>query len=236
MLPRPISYCTYLVRYTSLLAKVSLSPGFAYKVAKNYWANCDKPHADTSEKAFREHYGNLVSILKPTRNDLILDAGCGTGEITHLFDEGGFRVRGFDSSEHFVSRGRSRFGDGLFYVDDLVFMRHKELCYTKVFLMTVFYYVHPAYRHIVLKNLYDITEDGGAVFLIDNPDHSKRSRVEENPLMLVLTEFFPLYDVYNAGFWIKTRELERTARKIGFGLEKLDSWAPYRSHYVLRKT
>ncbi len=233
------------IKYVLLTAGVNVSPKFASKVAKKYWANCSNTHGDTTFTSFEYYYGELKKLVLPTKDDFVLDAGCGSGELTHLFHKNGFNIRGFDSSTYLISNAKTKFGGRLFYVDDLVNMTHKNEKFTKIFLFGVFFYVHPAYYATVLRNLYDITEDGGMVYLVDNPDYPKRDkwygqsfsdRWYKRLFLNVLTSFLPVYDPHSAGFWVKSKNIEKSAYAAGFSkVRRLDSWAYYRSDYILFK-
>jgi SAM-dependent methyltransferase len=235
------------VEYVLLAVKVGLSATIASKTANDYWAKSDNVHCDTSDQAFESWYRNIVGVLKPTKEDIILDAGCGAGQLTYLLRRDGFDTKGFDSSNHKISQARSRFGDG-FYVDDLVWMRHKQESFTKIFLLGVFTYLHPANYKPVLKNLHDILSDHGVVYLLDDPDYCKRyewNRKEAERLQVpqaehvlnALTRFFPLWFAPAGAFWVKTCNIERAASHAGFSrVLKLDGWSDYRSHHVLFAT
>lgn len=230
------------MKYLFLMAAVSASATVARNVARSYWAVSDRTHGDTSDEFFESYYAKITDVVKPQRDDTLLDAGCGAGQLTHLFHKNGFRIRGFDSSSYLVSCARRRFGNDLFYVDDVTAMRRKAERYAKVLLTQVFFYVHPACYPIVLKNLLDIASADGRVYLLDDPDYSKRHMWYNDPhmkekyrnLLDILSYFFPVYAPHMGGFWVKTRHLEKVASQVGFSrVERLDSWASYRSHHIL---
>ena len=242
MLLQGIKYVAKKVKNIVLMARVSVSPKIASKVAKSYWAKCDKTHGDTSWKSFEFYYNKIKEIMEPTKSDVILDAGCGEGELTYLFHKDGFDVKGFDSSDYLISKAKNRFGNNLFYVDDFVNMSNKKRKSTKIFLNSAFFYVHPKYCKTVLKNLYDITADGGRVYLFDDPDYSKRGKWYKRRnyhiqlFFNISTSLFPVSYLPSAAFWIKTKKIRKSALKVGFcKVEKLDSWNYYRTHHVLFK-
>lgn len=163
-------------KYISLMAKESISPQMASKVSKNYWNTLAQTDWNTSLEFFESYYAKITEIMKPIKNETILDAGCGGGELTYLFHKDGFNVKGFDSSQYLVTKARKRFGNDLFYVDDLVNMKKRRERFKRVFLNGVFVCIHPTYYKTVLKNLFNITEDDGKVYLLNDPDYSKRNR------------------------------------------------------------
>ncbi|MGB9623048.1 MAG: class I SAM-dependent methyltransferase, partial [Candidatus Bathyarchaeia archaeon] len=152
----------------------------------------------------------------------------------------GFNVKGFDSCESSVRKARKRFGNDLFYLDDLLNMKTREK-FSKIFLNGVFLCIHPVYYETALKNLYRITEDNGAVCLFDNPDYSKRrifySQFRARTQVLnIVTFFIPVYKKHFAGFWVKTSKVEKAALKAGFSkVETVDSWSNHRTHHILYK-
>ncbi len=223
------------VKYIVLMVRVKISPRSASKASKDYWAKCDKTHRDTSWKKFQLYYMNIKEIMNPTKNNSILDAGCGGGELTWLLHREGFNVKGFDSSEYLIRKARKRFGNDLFFVDDLTNLKTEEK-FSKVFLNNAFFYIHPSYYKVVLKNLYRVTEDNGTAYLFDDPDYSKRNMWDKGHIVNILTFFLPVYNARTGGFWVKTSSIRKKAVNAGFSnIEKLDSWACYRSHHILSK-
>jgi SAM-dependent methyltransferase len=203
---------------------------FAAEVAEKYWRINTKTHSNMSLKEFERFYRGLIDVIKPSKEDTILDAGCGSGEIAGLFQKDGFKIHGFDRSEKLIKLARERFGD-IFFVDDIENMQNKT-AYTKVFLNGAWQYIHPHLYEQALRNLYNICE--GCVFITDNPDFDKRQLWYNNRLAVSLTSYFPVYDSKNAGFWVK--DFSNLAKKVGFSrVEKIDSWAYYRSHYILNR-
>lgn len=217
------------------MAGVSLFPDIASKVAKKYWAHT-KVHADTSPEAFELMYEDILSVVRPSRGDSLLDVGCGTGEITNLFHRQGFNVRGFDSSTEKISSAKKRFEARIFYVDDLINMGHKAKMFDKIFMYTVFYYVHPTLWPMALANLHDITLPNGAVYLLANPDFQKRIKYRSAIMNFLVMFFFPVYNAENAAFLIKMSKIKKAALIAGFRrVEIVDSSDRARSHYILFK-
>jgi cyclopropane fatty-acyl-phospholipid synthase-like methyltransferase len=223
------------------MIEIAVSPKFASEVSKNYWTKLFGNLNETvSWEIFQFFYEHIKKVMKPTKNDTILEVGSGGGELTYLFYKDGFDVRGFDSCENAVTKARKRFGSNLFYVDDLLSIKSREK-FSKIFLNGVFLCIHPAYYETALKNLYSITEENGAVYLFDNPDYSKRhlfySQFQTRiPLSNIVTFFIPVYKKHFAGFWVKTPNVTKAALKAGFSkIETVDSWSNHRTHHILYK-
>lgn len=53
----------------------------------------------------------VLDLLDPQLGELILDLGCGTGELTHQIAQRGARVLGFDASPVMLAKARAQFPD-----------------------------------------------------------------------------------------------------------------------------
>jgi len=225
-----------------LMVEVTLSPRRACQVNQDYFQRLFRHSTDeVSWEPYEFQYSRIKETMKPTKDDSILDVGCGSGELTYLFRKDGFNVKGFDSSQTSISKAMTRFGKNLFYQDDLLDMKNLRTKYTKVFLNGVFLVIHPAYYSAVLRNLYDITRENGIVYLFNNPDYSKRNicyskfRMRTH-LLNVVTHFFPAYKPNQSAFWVKTQNVKKAAFASGFSkFEQMDSWSDHRTHFILHK-
>lgn len=230
------------IKSLMLMVEVTISPKRACKVNQDYFQQLfSQSTKDVSWAPYEFQYSRIKKVMKPTKDDSILDAGCGSGELTYLFHKDGFNVKGFDSSESSLSKAAMRFGKNLFYQDDLIDMKNLQTKYTKVFLNGVFLVIHPIYYTIVLRNLYAITSENGTVYLFNNPDYSKRNicysqfRMRAR-ILNVVTHFFPVYKPGQSAFWVKTKNVKKSALAAGFStFEQLDSWSNHRTHYILHK-
>jgi len=62
-------------------------------------------------------YGeDLIKLLHPKEDDLILDLGCGTGQLTDEISKSGATVIGIDASEKMIEAAREKFSKIDFYV------------------------------------------------------------------------------------------------------------------------
>jgi len=224
------------------MVEITISPKRACKLNYDYFQRIfSQPTSGISWEPYKFQYAKIKEIMKPTENDNILDAGCGSGELTYLFSKDNFKIRGFDSSESSISKAMMRFEKKLFYQDDLINMKNLQTKYTKIFLNGVFLGIHPAFYTTVLKNLFTITIENGTVYLFDNPDYSKRNinysqfRMRAR-ILNVVTHFFPAYKPDQSAFWVKTQNVKKSAHAAGFSMfEQLDSWSDHRTHYILHK-
>ncbi|GAB3266335.1 class I SAM-dependent methyltransferase [Larkinella harenae] len=64
----------------------------------------------TEKHAFVHQYGlGLLDLLAPQPGELILDLGCGSGELTQQLAERGATVVGLDASETMITKARQQF-------------------------------------------------------------------------------------------------------------------------------
>ncbi|MEM6753480.1 MAG: methyltransferase domain-containing protein [Cyanobacteria bacterium P01_C01_bin.38] len=69
--------------------------------------------------AFVWKYGeNLLQILKPQPNELILDLGCGTGQLTAKIAESGAEVIGIDSASEMIEKAQQNYPKLKFKLDN----------------------------------------------------------------------------------------------------------------------
>ena len=69
--------------------------------------------------AFVWKYGeNLLEILNPQPNEIILDLGCGTGELTAKIAESGAEVIGIDSASEMIAKAQKHYSQLKFKVAD----------------------------------------------------------------------------------------------------------------------
>jgi len=72
-------------------------------------------------------YGeNLIKLLRPNGGDLILDLGCGTGQLTNEISKSGATVIGIDASEKMIEAAREKFSKIDFYVKEAANFQFEE--------------------------------------------------------------------------------------------------------------
>ncbi len=76
---------------------------------------------------FVYEYGkDLVKLLKPGEDELILDLGCGTGQLTNEISESGATVIGMDSSENMINAAKEKYSNIDFYVKEAANFQFEE--------------------------------------------------------------------------------------------------------------
>ena len=72
-------------------------------------------------------YGeDLIKLLHPKEGELILDLGCGTGELTNEIYNSGAKVIGMDASENMIKAAKEKYNDIDFYVKEAANFQFKE--------------------------------------------------------------------------------------------------------------
>ncbi len=76
---------------------------------------------------FVYEYGkDLVKLLKPGEDELILDLGCGTGQLTNEISESGATVIGMDASENMINAAKEKYSNIDFYVKEAANFQFEE--------------------------------------------------------------------------------------------------------------
>lgn len=88
----------------------------------NEHSNIDNwlPSFYESTQAYQLDYGNelIESLLRPKKDEVILDLGCGTGRVTRIIADKGARVIGIDSSKKMIDKAKENCPDLEFHVGD----------------------------------------------------------------------------------------------------------------------
>ncbi len=84
-------------------------------VNKNEW----DIHLYNEKHGFVYKYGeDLIKELSPQDGELILDLGCGTGQLTKEISESGARVIGIDASRNMIEAAKAKYKDLEFHVKE----------------------------------------------------------------------------------------------------------------------
>jgi len=112
-------------------------------------------------------YGeDLIKLLHPEEGKLILDLGCGTGELTNEIYKSGAKVIGIDASEKMINAAKEKYSEIDFYVKEAANFQFKEP-FDAIFSNAVLHWVLESEKAVVCmhKNLREngklILEFGG---------------------------------------------------------------------------
>lgn len=89
------------------MVRITYSSRYAMKVANNYWQNTTITHSSMDEKMFDFFYREILKIMKPNKDDYILDYGGGNGEIAYRFKKDGFKIKHCDLSHKMVENAKN---------------------------------------------------------------------------------------------------------------------------------
>lgn len=78
----------------------------------------DEPDHGLADPAVREAWRELLLGVLPSTPARIADLGCGTGTLTRLLTDEGYRVDGLDFSPEMIRRARSKVPEAEFVVGD----------------------------------------------------------------------------------------------------------------------
>ena len=212
------------------MVNITCSSSYAMQVANEYWQNTTVTHTSMNEVEFDDYYQKIFELLNPNKDNTILDYGGGNGEIAFRFQQKGYEVEHCDISKEMVSNAINQYG-----LKSSICSKLKDDTYNKILFHNAFFYVHPSLVEALLKNMHSSLLDNGQLYITDTPDFDKRENLNLNKVHMFFTKLFPVYQVNMSGFYVEHKKLEALAQKIGFKIEKFDSWCNYRSHWILTK-
>ncbi|MCJ8013827.1 methyltransferase domain-containing protein [Paenibacillus sp. KQZ6P-2] len=83
--------------------------------SKNQW----QPFSYDQKLGFVSEFGkDLLSLLNPSKDEIILDLGCGTGDLTYEISRSGAQVIGLDASAEMIGRAKEKYPDIQFCIGD----------------------------------------------------------------------------------------------------------------------
>lgn len=232
---------TLLVEYTlgmsskigkfAQVIRITWSSSYATKVSHEYWKSQTRSHVDRTASQWSEFLAGIEDRLALSPDDRVLDYGCGNGEIASYIARKGFQVSGCDISENLLARARVR-GVDCNHVSEVI---EGDRRFTKIYMHGVFMYIHPRKRAGFLRQMYALLEPYGTLYLLAEPDLDKREYASVHQLQKLFAPVFPVYAIFNAGFWTNTRSLTRKAQKSGYSAVKVYESGAYRSDFVLTR-
>ena len=113
---------------------------------------------DHSFRFVSEYGRELIDLLNPQKGELILDLGCGTGDLTNQIAQRGAVVIGLDQSETMLERARSKYSQLEFQQADAT-----DFCFEKpvdaIFSNAVLHWIPEQEK--VIANIYKSLKKGG---------------------------------------------------------------------------
>ncbi len=211
------------------LILIGISKKYHHKVCKNYWIS----QVNWKNKIPDTHFNEIRNVIKPKKNETILDFGCGAGEFASKFFKSGFKITCCDFSETMIKKVKKS-GIECKLCDDIL---NEKVKFDKIYMNDGFFYIYPSDRKDFLKKIYNILNDNGSFYILHEPDYYKRKKLNWGSFFNFITILFPVYQKDIGGFFNKYEVLKKTALNAGFkSVEFLDSsFGITRSHYILKK-
>ncbi len=161
----------------------------------------------------RKYFSFYEKVLQLTKNDRILDAGCGIGSYTREFARRGYQVVGMDKSPNFLSEAQKITQSEELEIE-YVLGNYNEMAYEQpfsvIFFEGSFFYASKAGLVSLLQQIHNkLTPDGRLYFVHSNPHIRKQqfpmvdlSEIQKNILVLEMAE----YDKHKGGercIWVR---------------------------------
>lgn len=117
------------------------------------------PNLYDQKHGFVSQYGeDVIKLLAPLKNELILDLGCGTGDLTNLIQLEGANVMGSDFSEEMIRKAKEKYPFIKFTVEDARNFDYKESL-DAVFSNAALHWMLE--KESVIKSVYKSLKKGG---------------------------------------------------------------------------
>ncbi|ENH96104.1 type 11 methyltransferase [Gracilibacillus halophilus YIM-C55.5] len=108
---------------------------------------------------FVSAYGkDIVSLLDPKQEEYILDAGCGTGDLTNDIAQSGAIVHGIDQSSNMIEAAKGKYPALSFSVNDILHLQD-ENTYDAFFSNAVLHWINRPQE--ALENIYQSLKSKG---------------------------------------------------------------------------
>jgi ubiquinone/menaquinone biosynthesis C-methylase UbiE len=135
----------------------------------------DSPSGKFTKNIFLNYVRTIKKKIKPKKNDLILEVGCGVGAFLYLFKENGSKLFGIDYSNNQIKKAKKllpkcnfKTGEatqiGIFKKNFDIILSHSVFQYFNDFNYT---------KKVILKMLLHLKE-GGKICILDVPDADKK--------------------------------------------------------------
>jgi ubiquinone/menaquinone biosynthesis C-methylase UbiE len=199
---------------------------------KEYWRAFWNAHSKSDGMYGRDTWSHrefcllitdVVMALDLKRDDVVLDAGGGTGTMSIALSPFVKRITLFDFGDDIVEKARHE--TGLFknievLKDDVCAFEHIRNGYTKAIVGSVLQYLS-GYDDVemVLAHLFRVLVRGGRAMFTHNPDLSKKAAHIESYKRLTWSEerVRASLDIEEKRFWVDKEKFRQISRKTGFG-------------------
>ncbi len=119
-----------------------------------------------SSKTYDKIINLFINLTKPSKEDLIIDMGCGTGEITYKISKNNLNnILGIDISNNCISMAKKNFKNIKFIVGDIENTKLKKGSVDIIFLCGILH--HFINYEKVIREINRILKNNGKVFIFE---------------------------------------------------------------------
>jgi trans-aconitate methyltransferase len=113
--------------------------------------------------AFVYQFGSqIIDLLKPQTGEVILDLGCGSGELTKAIKDSGAETYGVDSSPEMISKAKANYPEINFRVMDAAALDF-DFKFDAVFSNAVFHWIENPEKAV--EKMFENLKDGGRIVM-----------------------------------------------------------------------
>ncbi len=137
---------------------------------------------------YRQMLGEVLRSVRPRPGDVVLDAGCGTGNVSRLLLRAGADVVGIDASPAMLARAEQKCADGVFAQHDLNEpLPFRDASFDAVVSVHTLYVLDDPER--TLRELARVTAPGGRLVIVHprptRPTRALRSHLTSGHVLTV---------------------------------------------------
>lgn len=170
---------------------------------------------DTSLRFVADFGRELIDLLKPSKDETILDLGCGTGDLTNEIASKGARVIGLDQSESMLEKARSKFGKIEFINADATNFKLSEKV-DAVFSNAALHWVTS--QDQVLKSIYNSLKPNGRL-VAELGAKGNVSKIVDSIQTVIKKEGFTPVEMSDIFYFPSPGEYATLLEKVGFRVE-----------------
>lgn len=112
-----------------------------------------------SKHGFVSKYGkDIIRLLEPQRNEVMLDLGCGTGDLTKVLHDLGVDVTGIDQSENMIEQAKTKYTAIPFQIADATALPYRKM-FDAVFSNATLHWIKTPKK--ALQSIYDSLQKDG---------------------------------------------------------------------------